>query len=393
MTEPTSEPRSEPASGPVGWPSVSVVMPVLNEERHLGQAVGRVLAQDYPGVLEVVLAVGPSRDRTQAVADALATADPRVRVVANPSGRTPDALNAGIAASDSQIVVRVDGHAELADGYIRTAVAELLRADADNVGGIMDAQGVTDFEKAVACAMRSKIGVGNARFHVGGGAGPADTVYLGVFKRSTLLAVGGYDSHFARAQDWEMNHRIRSAGGLVWFTPDLRVTYRPRGTLKALAKQYFNYGRWRRVVAARHEGTINLRYLAPPAMVLGTTAAGLIGVVWRPALAVPLAYAGAIVAGGLASSAAEPVAVRARMPLVLATMHWCWGLGFLTSPRALRAVRAELKDPPPLRDGVGAARAVAAGAAGAGSVGGSGHSAGAAAAGAGAAGSSSEASS
>ncbi|GAB98181.1 hypothetical protein BJY21_003141 [Kineosphaera limosa] len=341
------------------WPSVSVVMPVLNEERHLAAAVGRVLAQDYPGSLQVVLAVGPGRDHTQEVADGLAAADPRVRVVANPSGRTPDGLNAAIAGSDSQIVVRVDGHAELADGYVRTAVAELLAVDADNVGGIMDAQGVTDFEKAVACAMRSKIGVGNARFHVGGGAGPADTVYLGVFKRSTLVAVGGYDSHFARAQDWEMNHRIRQAGGLVWFTPDLTVTYRPRGTLKALARQYFNYGRWRRVVAARHEGTINLRYLAPPAMVAGTCAATLLGAVWRPALAVPLAYGAGVVAGGLASSRGEAPGVRARMPVVLATMHWCWGLGFLTSPKKLRDVRADLPDPPPLRGAVDADHAAA----------------------------------
>lgn len=335
---------------PAAWPSVSVVMPVLNEERHLAAAVARVLAQEYPGDLDVVLAVGPSRDATQAVADSLAAADPRVRVVPNPSGRTPDALNAGIAGSDHDVVVRVDGHAELSDGYIRTAVAELLRVGADNVGGIMDARGVTDFEKAVACAMRSKIGVGNARFHVGGGAGPADTVYLGVFRRQTLLEVGGYDSHFARAQDWEMNHRIRRRGGLVWFVPELTVTYRPRGTLEALARQYFNYGRWRRVVAARHEGTINLRYLAPPAMVVGTSVATLLGAVWRPALAVPAAYVAGIVAGGLASSRDEAPAVRARMPLVLATMHWCWGLGFLTSPKRLRAVRADLLDPAPLPD-------------------------------------------
>ncbi len=330
------------------WPSVSVIMPVLAEERHLAAAVGRVLAQEYPGTLDVVLAVGPSRDRTQEVADRLAAADPRVRVVANPSGRTPDALNAAIAASRAEVVVRVDGHAELSDGYIRTAVTELRRVGADNVGGIMDAQGVTDFERAVAAAMRSKIGVGNARFHVGGGAGEADTVYLGVFRRSTLLAVGGYDSHFARAQDWEMNHRIRERGGLVWFTPELTVTYRPRGTLRALARQYFNYGRWRRVVAARHEGTINLRYLAPPAMVLGTSAASLLGLVWRPALAVPAAYAAAITVGGLASSAGEAPGVRARMPLVLGVMHWCWGIGFLTSPKKLRAARADLADPRPL---------------------------------------------
>lgn len=259
------------------WPTVSVVIPVLNEERHLAAAVGMVLKQDYPGPVEVILAVGPSRDRTQEVADALAAEDPRVTCVANPTGRTPDALNAAIARSTSEVIVRVDGHAEIAAGYIRTAVAEMRRIGADNVGGIMDARGTTDFERAVACAMRSRVGVGNARFHVGGRAGEADTVYLGVFRRDTLNRVGGYDPHFTRAQDWELNHRIRAAGGRVWFTPQLRVTYRPRGSVRGLASQYLHYGRWRRVVAERHEGTINARYLAPPVMVVGTTLAGLAG--------------------------------------------------------------------------------------------------------------------
>lgn len=326
-------------------PAVSVVMPVLEEERHLRAAVQRVLAQEYPGDLEIVLAVGPSKDRTQEVADALAAEDSRVRIVPNRTGRTPDALNAGIAAARHGIIARVDGHAELCDGYLATAVTELLRVGAANVGGIMDAQGRSPFERAVAAAMKSRIGVGNARFHVGGQAGEAETVYLGVFRREALEAAGGYDSHFARAQDWELNHRIRSAGGKVWFVPDLTVTYRPRGTLEALARQYFNYGRWRRVVAARHEGTINLRYLAPPAMVVGTSAATLLGLASRRtrfALLVPAAYGLAVTAGGFAISRDESLPTRVRTPLALATMHWCWGLGFITSPKRLRAVARDV---------------------------------------------------
>ena len=121
----------------------------------------------------------------------------------------------------------------------------------------MAAEGTTPFERAVAAAMTSVLGVGAARFHTGGEPGPADTVYLGVFRREWLDRVGGYDPQFVRAQDWEMNHRIRAAGGLVYFTPALRVRYRPRGTLKALARQYFEYGRWRRVVSRAHPGTVN----------------------------------------------------------------------------------------------------------------------------------------
>lgn len=312
-------------------PSVSVILPILNEEAHLRAAVSMVLAQDWPHRIEVVLAIGPSSDSTAEIAADLAREDSRVVLVDNPSGRTPDALNAAIAAASGDVIVRVDGHSEIPDDYISVAVDLLQRTGADNVGGIMDAQGRTSFERAVARAMRSPVGVGNARFHVGGEAGPTDTVYLGVFRRSALERVGGYDTRYTRAQDWEMNHRIRQSGGLVYFTPDLRVIYRPRSRIQTLAKQYYLYGRWRRVVARRHEGTINARYLAAPVMVAGVTGATLLSLVWRPALAVPALYTLATVVGGIVISRDEDVAVRLRMPVVLATMHWSWGIGFLSS--------------------------------------------------------------
>jgi len=325
----------ESALGGDPWPSVSIIIPVLNEERHLAKAVEMVLSQDYPGLLEVVLALGPSRDRTDAVAERLAAADPRVRTVPSPSGKTPSALNAAIAAARHAIVARVDGHAEIPADYLQVAVAELLRAGADNVGGVMDAQGTSAFERAVACAMRSKLGVGNARFHVGGKPGEAETVYLGVFRRSALQRVGGYDEHFARAQDWEMNHRIRKTGGRVWFVPELKVTYRPRSTVRALAKQYYLYGRWRRVVARHHHGTISLRYLAPPVMVAVNAIAVIAGLLWWPAWVLPAGYLVAITVGGLCISRGEQARTRLAAPLVLMVMHWCWGVGFLTSPRSL----------------------------------------------------------
>ncbi|MBO4271248.1 glycosyltransferase family 2 protein [Microbispora triticiradicis] len=331
------------------WPPVSVIMPVLNEERHLRDAVRQVLEQDYEGPLEVVISVGPSHDRTQEVADAIAAEDRRVVVVPNPTGRTPNALNAAIAASRNPIIARVDGHAILPRDYLRTAVETLEQTGADNVGGIMAAEGITPFEQAVARAMTSKIGVGNARFHTGGEAGPADTVYLGVFRRSALDRVGGYDEHFLRAQDWEMNHRIRETGGLVWFQPRMRVTYRPRPNVRALAKQYFHYGRWRRVVSRTHQGTINLRYLAPPAAVAAMALGLVVSPVFWPGLLIPGGYLAAIVAGSVLTGRGLPGAALVRLPVVYATMHVSWGTGFLTSPPKLskpqpRAERASLDD-------------------------------------------------
>ncbi|MDQ1684712.1 MAG: hypothetical protein QOC82_1449 [Frankiaceae bacterium] len=317
-----------------GWPAVSVVLPVLNEERHLRAAVGSVLDQGYGGELEIVLALGPSSDRTDAVAAELAAADPRVRCVPNPTGRTPEGLNLAVAASRHPIVARVDGHAELPAGYLATAVSLLREHGADNVGGIMSAEGITSLEQAVATAMTSKFGVGNARFHVGGSEGPADTVYLGVFRRSALARVGGYDEGFSRAQDWEMNYRIRSTGGLVWFSPSLRVAYRPRGSLVKLARQYFNYGRWRREVMRRHPESVNLRYLAPPLALLGILAGLVIGAVgFWPAYLLPIGYVAAVLAGAAVEGRGLPVAAKLALPLVFAVMHLSWGSGFLTSWR------------------------------------------------------------
>jgi len=330
MTSTTSDTTATPLPPN---PSVGVVMPILNEERHLREAVDAVLAQDYEGPVQLVLALGPSHDRTDEIAREIAATEPRVRAVANPSGRTPEALNAAIGAlGKTDVVVRVDGHGVLDPDYVRTAVRLLTETGAANVGGLMDAEGVTSFERAVAAAMTSRLGVGSAAFHTGGDAGPADTVYLGVFRTEWLSRMGGYDPRFVRAQDWELNHRIREAGGLVWFSPRLRVAYRPRPTLGALARQYRDYGRWRRVVARTHAGTINARYLAPPVALVGFVGGLAGGFLWWPLWLGPAAYLTTTTVGGLAVRDARlRPADRLWLPLVLPTMHLSWGWGFLSS--------------------------------------------------------------
>jgi succinoglycan biosynthesis protein ExoA len=325
-------------------PRVVVVMPVINEERHLRDSVLRLLEQDYQGPLDIVIAVGPSRDATHAIAEQISIEHANVHVVENPSGKTPTGLNAAITFMDSDIVVRVDGHAMVSSDYVRTGVETLVSTGADNVGGIMDAEGSTPTESAIAAAMKSAFGVGGAAFHIGGEAGPALTVYLGCFQRSALDRVGGYDKTMVRAQDWEMNYRIRQSGGQVWFTPMMRVSYRPRPTLRALARQYHDYGRWRREVARRHPDTVSLRYLAAPVTVVGV-GTGLVlavvgistGTTWLTALgiAAPAVY----VAGNLVASAHTTLRYKLAptsamlLPAVFATMHGAWGTGFLRGVR------------------------------------------------------------
>nr|WP_202868151.1 MULTISPECIES: glycosyltransferase family 2 protein [Kribbella] len=323
------------------WPPVSVVMPVLNEERHLEEAVGRVLEQDYPGNLEVVLAIGPSKDRTQEIADKLAEKDHRISIVPNPTGKTPAALNVGIAHAKHDILVRVDGHGALTDGYITRAVEVLEESGADNVGGVMAAEGRTPTEMAVACAYRSRLGLGASTFHQGGKAGPADTVYLGVFRRAALERVGGFDETMHRAQDWELNYRIRKTGGLIWFSPDLSVTYRPRSSLSAVAKQFFHTGQWRREVIRRHPETASKRYLAPPVAVIALAVGTVLGIIglatgisWLDiGFLAPIGYALLLIFGSAMEGRYLPWKALFWMPLVCATMHVSWGLGFLIGLR------------------------------------------------------------
>ena len=220
------------------------------------------------------------------------------------------------------------------------------RTGADNVGGIMAAEGTTPFERAVACADDLPLRRRGCPVPHRGEEGPAESVYLGAFRRSTLDRLGGYDEHFVRAQDWELNHRIRESGGLVWFDPELSVTYRPRPDVRRLARQYRDYGRWRRVVARTHKGTTNLRYLAHRSRCSRSPSA------WSPGSSVrcstSLAPAGVRDARGYAAAVVLATLTRPRsldgrarlwLLVVFPTMHGSWGWGFLTSRR--RALAAE----------------------------------------------------
>lgn len=306
---------------------MSVVLPVRDEAEHLEAAVAAVLAQEYPGRVEVCLAVAPSRDGTERIARGLAARHAAVSAVDNPAGGTPSGLNVAIGATSGTVIVRVDGHAELSPGYIRRAVETMRRTGAVNVGGIQRAEGRTEFERAVAAAMTSRFGTGDATFHYGGDEGPTDTVYLGVFERAALEAAGGFDESLARNQDYELNIRLRQAGGTVWFDPALWARYRPRGSLRDLARQYLEYGRWKREVVRRHPGSLRWRQAAPPVLVAAVGASLVTAVVRRGALAVPAAYVALVVAAA-AVTGRTPREV-ARLTVIFPTMHLSWGAGFL----------------------------------------------------------------
>ena len=295
---------------------ISFVMPVRNEEKYLEEAVRAVLQQEFRGDTELVLAVGPSSDATAEVAQQLKKTFSQLKVVDNPGGDTATGLNLAIASSKYKVVIRVDAHSTLPEGYARLANQILAETDAANVGGKMVAKGRTGFQRAVAYGYNNRIGLGGGAFHVGTQAGEADSVYLGCFQRSWLDRVGGFDPRWVRGQDWELNKRLRAAGGKIWFDPRLTVTYYPRSSWKALAKQFFSTGIWRGALTREAPRESSLRYWVPPMLVL----ASLFGLpFWLYML---------VIAFASLNASELPPNERLWLLIVLPTMHLAWGLGF-----------------------------------------------------------------
>ena len=325
---------TSPSASHSALPGISVILPVLNEEAHLEESIRAILTQDYEGEFEIILALGPSKDRTDQIAARLSEENSRIILVSNPTGKTAAGLNLALHHSRMEIIVRVDAHAEIPQNYLHLVVEILNQTGAVNVGGVMGAEGVTLFESAVAAAMRSPFGVGGSRFHTGGKPGFVDTVYLGAFRRQAVIDAGGFDERFIRAQDWELNYRLRQNGGKIYFDPRLHVTYRPRPNFRRLAQQYFEYGRWRRVIARKYPETINYRYLAPPLALVVTVISLLAGTFIDSSLYLPAAtYITFIAITPLFIS--KDLAHYPVLVFILPTMHFSWGFGFLTSPRKL----------------------------------------------------------
>ena len=328
-------------------PAVSVVIPARDDEQWLPAALEAILSQDYEGDVEILVADGSDGLTTDQL---LCERFPQVRRVPNPDQNTPSGLNRAIAAAHHDVIVRCDARSVFPPDYISRSVETLLRTGAATVGGRQDAVGTTKFERVVGLATTTWLGVGDARYRLGGREGPTDTVYLGVFRRDALTAVGGFDESLLRNQDYELNWRLRKSGETVWFDPELVVEYRPRGTWADLARQYFEYGLWKRVVLFRHPGSLRLRQLPAPILLLLLLASCLLGAIGGlasrgllanlisheigfalllAATVSPAVYLALLAAGSLILGLRRRSGEAVLMPLVLATLHIAWGAGFL----------------------------------------------------------------
>ena len=297
---------------------ISYVVPVKNEQRYLQKAIQSILGQPLNDSYrkEIIIALAPSKDKTASIAKELSKKHPEIVLVENPVSSTSAGLNKAIDVASGNIVIRVDAHSELSRDYSSLAIEILKQTKAANVGGLMKAEGETTFQKAVAWGYKSPFGLGGGVFHTGGKAGPAESVYLGVFDKRRLIEVGGFDEAFVRGQDWELNLRLRKAGYTVWFDPRLEVTYRPRGSAWALAKQFFNTGKWRGTLTRKGFRDASLRYFAPPLLVFAS-------LFTMPVVLYLLAVT------LIAAFSSEETKTKFRIPLVLAIMHYTWGVGFI----------------------------------------------------------------
>lgn len=315
-------------------PFVTVIMPVRNEEAFIARSLGAALNQRYPtDRLEVLIADGQSDDRTREIIASLPGAE-RVRVIENPRRRQAVGMNLALRQAHGDIIVRVDGHTIIAPDYVRQCVHALSESGAVNVGGRMEPHGETPMGRAIAVAGGSRFGVPTA-FHVSETPQFTDTVYLGAWRRDALLAVGGFDERLRVNEDYELNYRLRRAGGRVYLSPAIRSTYYGRQTLGALARQYFAYGADRTNTLKLHPGSLKPRQLVAPtfvfALLFGGALATLNGaarVIWGATLAVYALVNLSASARIARRSGRAGWRLLPRLPLVFVTMHVAWGLGF-----------------------------------------------------------------
>lgn len=295
-------------------PAVTVVIPVLDEAASIGDTLAAVGSQRYDGVVEVLVVDGGSTDGTVAIASTFAG----VRVLTNPDRIQSAAMNQGLRRASGDVIVRLDGHCAPAPDYIARCVEALERTGAAMVGGSMraDAQGWPG--AGIAAAMGSRLGAGPALFHRTDAEGWVDTVWLGAFRRSDAVAVGGYDDTLPVNEDADFARRLALRGG-IWLDRSIVCRYRPRSSFRALARQFHRYGRGRATTVRADPGGCSPRHLAAPAL--------LVALLTPARLPVAAAYV-AVVA---ARSAAVPGGAGRRTGYALAvpTMHLSWGTGFL----------------------------------------------------------------
>ncbi len=314
-------------------PRVSVIIPARNEEEHIEACVRSILEQDADGGLELIVADGSSVDRTADLARKAGAT-----VIPNRDGNTPAGLNAALGHCRGEVVVRFDAHAEMPPGYVAACLQALNGERRPScVGGWRRVAGRGPWGRATGAALGSRFGVGNPRLWREPSADDepreVETVALGCWSAAQLRAVGGWNERYVRNQDFELNHRLRRAGGVVVFHPRIWSVYKPRESPAAIVRQYWQYGRFKALLLAEEPGSLRPRQLAP----VGLMATVLAAVVPSPARVA--ARAGLVLYAGTLAGVAARSGAGWRTAAVLSTMHFTWGAGLVSGVAGVAAKR------------------------------------------------------
>jgi len=315
-------------------PKVSIVLPCRNEQGYIQECLESILQQLPPaGGLEILVADGMSTDGTREYLQQAATAHPQIRVLDNPGRIVSTGLNTAIRAARGDIIVRMDAHTIYAPDYVRQCLAVRDQTGADNVGGPMQTTATKYMERAIRAVFHSAFAVGGARSHLAGYEGSVDTVIYGCWEKKLFERIGYFDEELVRNQDDEHNLRLTRAGGKIFQSTRIRSWYHVRGSLKALFRQYMQYGYWKVLVIRKHRMPASWRHLVPGAFVGSLCVSAAASLFWLPALWMALGLAALYAAATLV--AAVVIAARTQwsllpvLPVVMACFHCGYGYGFL----------------------------------------------------------------
>ncbi len=248
---------------------VSVIIPVLNEEKYVKNCLESILAQDYPqNHLEVILVDGNSEDKTIDIIKEYTEKYSFIKLLANEKKTVQHALNIGIKNATGKYIVRMDAHASYANDYISKSIEYLKKTKCANVGGTTVVRGKNFIQKVIAAAYHSPFALGGSKHYDENYEGYADTVAWGAFERQYLLKIGMYDEKLPRSEDDDLNFRITERGDKIFVTPKIKSTYYPRDSFRGLFSQYFEYGKWKVAVIKKHHKPSRIAHLIPMLFVL-----------------------------------------------------------------------------------------------------------------------------
>lgn len=320
------------SDGP-GPGAVLVAVPALNEANAIEACLDSLIGDDpWMRQVQVVVADGGSRDSTRDIVGKLQTRYPNLSLIDNPGRLQSAGINRVVdqAATDAhQILVRCDAHALYPPHYVQdVATALASRPEAASLATPMDAKGQGCFQRAAAWVVDTPLGSGGSAHRGGQKSHWVDHGHHAGFRLDWYKRIGGYDESFSHNEDAEYDHRLGLAGGRVWLEADIRLDYTMRPSLRALARQYLNYGRGRARNVAKHRMRPRPRQLIPVINFAGLVLALLLSLVWPWALIAPLGYLAVLaLVSALAVRRIGPCGLWAGP--ALAAMHNAWGLGFL----------------------------------------------------------------